>query len=250
MQSDGVYEIREFIDENGATTGNEIHNVKQEFQDLQAQFDKIRKTTGSEAPDDAEVAKQNDVSSLLEAIGNDMDLTDDDKNSVENIGEDMAFVRELAKLHVQSGRSAETDALANLEKLAASEVESIDREAAAKKAAAAATKKNSGGLGSGGGWKKGFLGGGSQPKKAAAPAAAPTPPAVAKSVRFHEDIENSASPEPARPAVMPPAAPEPEVSFHTDVEKNAASDPASGFKVTEEPKKRPAAFSGKIVERF
>ena len=281
MQTDGVYEIREFIDDSGVTTSNEVHNVKKEFQDLQAQFEKIRKSTGSDAPVDEDAAKQADVTALLNSISSDMSLSEDDKNSVENIGEDMSFVRELAKLHEQSGRTAETDYLTDLEALAASEVAAMDQMETNKVSCSSATgtataapnkaKKGSGG----GGWKKGFFGS----SKAALPTAGtaapatsskktddttatatpPNPPTatahkadpVKKSVMFHDDIENTLYPEPSPPAVAAPM-PEPVVSFHSETEKNVALDPAAGFKVTEpeEPKKRPAAFSGKIIERF
>ena len=82
-RDDGVYEIREFIDDSGAVVNHEILDVKGEFETLKKQFAKVKL-------EEEDKSKKEQVDDFLNKLN--ADFVNEDDFSAQKIGVSCLFV--------------------------------------------------------------------------------------------------------------------------------------------------------------
>ena len=206
--SDGVFEIREYLDESGVTVKHDMVDVTAQLESMSTALDQKRGQVAA-MQSGAEQGREQDVlrrqETMLDALregltgagGPDvgagagmpgLERTDVDEGHLD-------FIKELSHIHgaPMSGRPAASAAASASTSVSADEQAARVRIQAREKELQASQANNGCGGGGGGGWKKGFLGGKPSPKQAMvmpprepllspvsasapAPSAAPAPP--------------------------------------------------------------------------
>ena len=73
MEADGIYEIREFIDDKNNIINKEMYNIKKEFQSLQETMSKVELKNKDDNPNyEEEMKKKKDIEEFLDVINNDI----------------------------------------------------------------------------------------------------------------------------------------------------------------------------------